>query len=319
MTALYQGQLVQDWLGREIVDGQFVREDSIYHNWITPETAEADRYHLYVAHACPWANRTTIFRALKGLESLISVHYVEPEMLDKGWRFALHNGLTADTLNHKHYLYEIYQQADATATTQVTVPILWDKKTGTIVNNESSNIIRMFNSAFNNLTGNQDDYYPEALRHDIDEINAKIYQNVNNGVYRCGFARSQQAYEDAFDPLFATLDEMDERLGQQLYLVGDQITEADWRFFTTLIRFDAVYYGHFKCNLRKISEYPNLYPYMLALYQTPGVAPTIDFDKIKRHYYISHVSINPTQIVPKGPEMRLDVPHSQPSKRSSRL
>jgi len=309
MAALYQGQLVQDWLNQEIIDGHFVREDSIYRAWITPNEAQANRYHLYAAHACPWANRTSIFRVLKGLESFISISYVEPEMLEKGWKFAIKNGVSADSVNHKEYLYEIYQQVDPQTTTQVTVPILWDKKAGTIVNNESSEIIRMFNSAFNSLTGNTDDYYPEALRTEIDLINDKIVQNINNGVYRCGFARSQTAYEEAFDCLFATLEEMEVRLGQQRYLVGDQITEADWRFFTTLIRFDAVYYGHFKCNQRKISEYPNLYQYMLELYQTPGIAQTIDFDKIKRHYYFSHTSINPTQIVPKGPQMQLDVPH----------
>ncbi|HEY9032864.1 MAG TPA: glutathione S-transferase family protein, partial [Pseudomonadales bacterium] len=252
-----------------------------------------------------------IFRKLKQLEDMIPVSAVEPEMLDQGWQFARRDGASSEPLYGFDYLHQLYTLADPQVTTQVTVPLLWDKQQQTVVNNESAEIIRMFNQAFNQLSGNTDDYYPPALRQDIDAINRFVYDNINNGVYRCGFATSQQAYEKAFHRLFQALDEVEQRLQRQRYLVGDRLTEADWRLFTTLLRFDAVYVGHFKCNLRRIADYPNLYNYLKELYQVPGIADTVHFDHIKQHYYYSHTSINPTQIVPLGPEIKLDEPHDR--------
>ena len=320
MTALIKGKVYQHWLDKEIRDGEFVRDESIFRHWVTADggpgpsgeggfAAEAGRYHLYVSHACPWAHRTLIFRHLKQLEDIISVSYVEPEMLEQGWRFGSGDSGRQDSLYHFDYLHQLYTLADPQVTTQVTVPVLWDKQRKTVVNNESSEIIRMFNSAFDAITGNRDDYYPEHLRQPIDEINDLVYENINNGVYRCGFATSQGAYEKAFRRLFDALDDMDQRLDTQRYLLGDTLTEADWRLFTTLVRFDAVYVGHFKCNLRRIADYPNLSGYLKELYQMPGIADTVHFDVIKRHYYYSHTSINPTQIVPLGPELDLHSPH----------
>ncbi len=303
-------------------DGRFVRPPTTYRNSITADgtsgptgeggfPAEADRYHLYVSLACPWAHRTLIFRKLKELENAISVSVVEPLMGDAGWVFGTGPGATLDTVNGKSSLAEVYLIADPHYTGRVTVPVLWDKKRHTIVNNESSEIIRMLNSAFEAFTGVHNDYYPVELREEIDRINALVYPTINNGVYRAGFATSQEAYEEAARTVFATLDKLEELLTRQRYLVGGRITEADWRLFTTLVRFDAVYYGHFKCNLRRIVDYPALWNYLRDLYQVPGVAETVSLDHIKRHYYGSHRKINPTGIVPIGPLIDLTAPHDR--------
>jgi putative glutathione S-transferase len=261
--------------------------------------------------ACPWAHRTLIFRALKGLEEYIDVSVVSPDMLDKGWVFDGYEGASEDHLFGFDYMHQVYTKAKADITSRVTVPVLWDKKHNTIVNNESAELIRIFNSAFNDLTGNTQDYYPKHLREEIDEINEYVYHNVNNGVYKAGFATTQEAYEEAVKALFDALDNLEERLSTQRYLVGDTLTEADWRLFTTLIRFDPVYVGHFKCNLKRIADYPALSNYVKELYQMDGIAQTTNFDHIKRHYYFSHTMINPTQVVPKGPVMDLESPHNR--------
>ena len=302
--------------------GRFQREATRFHNFITPDgsagptgeggfPAEAGRYHLYVSLACPWAHRTLIFRKLKKLENLIPVSIVSPMMFEKGWTFNRGEGSTGDHLHDAGTLGEIYLKTNPKYSGRVTVPVLWDKKRGTIVNNESSEIIRMFNSAFNAITGDTADFYPAALRGEIDPVNARVYETVNNGVYRCGFATTQEAYEEAFAQLFETLDFLEGRLSTQRYLVGKTITEADWRLFTTLIRFDAVYVGHFKCNLRRIDDYPNLSNYTCELYQWPGVAETVDIGQYKRHYYGSHRTINPTGIVPAGPALDFTRPHDR--------
>jgi len=287
-------------------DGAFHRAKSQFHNNCGDFSAEAGRYHLYVSLACPWAHRTLIFRKLKGLESIIPVTTVQPHMLNHGWQFKGPEPLYGFT-----HAYQLYNKANPHYTGRVTVPILWDKKQETIVCNESSEIIRIFNSAFNKLTGNHTDYYPEELREEINAINSLVYHNINNGVYKCGFATAQAAYEEAFDQLFAALDKLEKQLDGQRYLVGNQITEADWRLFTTLIRFDAVYVGHFKCNRNRIIDMPNLSNYLRDLYQQPGIAETVDFDHIKQHYYYSHESINPTRIVPKGPNLAFETPHNR--------
>lgn len=321
MGMLINGELAKSWLDKELDEGEFKRMESTFRNWITPDgsagptgdagfKAEAGRYHLYVSDACPWAHRTVIFRVLKKLESIISISFVEAEMLDDGWTFS-NEGKYNDVLYNFRYVYELYLKADTNFTGQITVPILWDKKLKTIVNNESSEIIRMLNSAFNDFTDVNTDYYPETLRSEIDNINQPIYDNINNGVYRCGFAASQEAYNKAFDRLFGELDSVELILSKKRYLTGDKLTEADWRLFTTLIRFDAVYVGHFKCNKRRIVDYPNLSNFMRELYQMPGIANTVDIDYIKRHYYVSHTSINPTQIIPKGPEQDFNQPHDR--------
>ena len=300
--------------------GAYKRKESVYRNWITadgspgPEgeggyEAEPDRYHLYVCYACPWAHRTLIFRKLKSLENLISYSACHPLNIEEGWDFS--HGSKPDTLNGIKFLHELYTKADPKYTGRVTVPTLWDKKRQTIVNNESSEIIRMFNSAFNDVGASGPDYYPEALRSEIDEVNDRIYQKFNNGVYRSGFATTQEAYEQAVTALFDTLDYLENRLANQRYLVGNQLTEADWRLFPTLIRFDAVYFGHFKCNLRRIVDYPNLIAYTRDLYQVPGIADTVKIDEYKAHYYGSHLSINPTGIIPKGPVLDFSAPHSR--------
>lgn len=296
-------------------NGSFVRPDSVFRNKISADgttdfKAEPNRYHLYISYACPWASRALIFLTLKDLHNIISYSTVDPYMGNNGWTFNDSNE-TIDPLFHSHYLYEIYLKADPNCTSKITVPVLWDKHKTTIVNNESSEIIRMFNSEFNEFTQRKEDYYPNALRKEIDEINALIYENVNNGVYRCGFANSQQAYEDAFDKLFDTLETVEKILAKQRYLLGERITEADWRLFTTLVRFDVVYYVHFKCNLRRIEDYPNLSNYLRDLYQMPGIKETVRFDHIKTHYYKSHTFINPTQIVPKGPAIDYGRPHNR--------
>ena len=321
MGMLINGELANSWLDKEIEEGEFKRMESFFRNWITPDgksgptgnagfMAEADRYHLYVSEACPWAHRTVIFRKLKKLENIIGISYVEPDMLDDGWTFST-RGKYQDDLYGFRYAYELYQKADSNFTGQITVPILWDKKSKTIVNNESSEIIRMLNTAFNAFTDNKTNYYPEELQKQINIINQPIYENINNGVYRCGFASTQNAYDKAFARLFKQLDATEELLSTQRYLLGERITEADWRLFTTLVRFDAVYVGHFKCNLKRISDYPNLSNYLRELYQIPGIAETVDINYIKRHYYYSHTSINPTQIIPEGPLIDFTAPHNR--------
>jgi len=321
MGMLINGELANSWLDKEIEEGEFKRMESFFRHWVTADgkagptgnagfKAETNRYHLYVSEACPWAHRTVIFRKLKKLENIIGISYVEAEMLDDGWTFTT-SGKYQDNLYALKYAYELYQKADSNFTGQITVPILWDKKTNTIVNNESSEIIRMLNTAFNDFTDNKTDYYPVEIQKQIDEINQPIYDNINNGVYRCGFANTQQAYEKAFNRLFDQLDKTEELLSRQRYLLGEQITEADWRLFTTLVRFDAVYVGHFKCNLKRISDYQNISNYLRELYQIPGIAETVDIDYIKRHYYFSHTSINPTQIIPQGPLLDFTSAHDR--------
>ena len=306
----------------KVEKGEFIRTKSGFRNWVTRDgsaglsgeagfAAEPGRYHLYVSHACPWAHRTMIFRALKGLQDAISVSVVHPLMPEESWVFGEYPGATEDHVNKASYMYENYLKADSSFDGLVTVPVLWDKKRQTIVNNESSEIIRMLNSAFDEFTDVDLDFYPQVLREEIDAINQPIYDNVNNGVYRCGFARTQQAYNQAYDRLFNTLDELEDRLSKQRYLVGHQITEADWRLFTTLVRFDAVYYSHFKTNRKRLMDYPHLWAYTRELYQVPGVAETVNMDHIKYHYFASHRSINPTGIVPKGPELDFMQPHGR--------
>lgn len=316
MGMLINGQWHDKWYETKSNHGEFKREKTTFHHCITADDpkqsefkAESGRYHLYVSLACPWAHRTLIFRKLKNLEKHISISVVSPHMLEHGWSFCVEEGSTGDTINHFKYLYEVYIANKPDYTGRVTVPVLWDKEKKVIVNNESSEIIRMFNQAFNSITKNQDDYYPPAFQHEIDEINHFVYENINNGVYRCGFATTQEAYEEAYIKLFTALDNLEVRLKKNRYLVGRQITEADWRLFTTLIRFDMVYYGHFKCNKKRIEDYPNLSEYVRELYQWPGIAETVDFYHIKQHYYYSHTMINPTQIVPMGPEIDFLRPH----------
>jgi putative glutathione S-transferase len=312
---LIDGNWSTEWYDTKKTGGKFVRGQSGYRNWITADgsagpsgeggfPAEAGRYHLYVSLACPWAHRTLIFRKLKNLESLISVSVVSPKMPDEtGWSFNKDEGSTGDALFGKDTLWQVYTQADPHYSGRVTVPVLWDKQRGTIVSNESSEIIRMFNSAFNELTGNTDDFYPEELRGKIDPINARIYDDINNGVYKAGFATSQAAYDEAVAKVFDALDWVEGLLGETAYLTGDTITEADWRLFTTLARFDAVYVGHFKCNRQRIADYKNISHYLMALYEVPGVKETVDLDHIRTHYYWSHTGINPTRIIPIGPEL----------------
>lgn len=303
-------------------DGRFVRPATRYRNWITEDgrpgpsgeggfAAARGRYHLYVALACPWAHRTIIMRMLKGLEDVVSMSVVEPLYGPHGWTFGTTPGATPDSANGKRALADIYLLADPHFTGRVTVPALWDKERRTIVNNESAEIIRMFNSAFGRFTNVTTDYYPEPLRAEIDRVNALVYETVNNGVYRAGFAITQEAYDEAFEPLFATLDQLEQRLSRQRYLAGAVITEADWRLFTTLVRFDAVYYSHFKCNLRRIIDYPNLSNYLRDLYQVPGIAATVNMDHIKTHYYGSHRHVNPRGIVPRGPLLDFSAPHDR--------
>ena len=320
MGLLVDGVWHTTWYDTSKTGGRFKRSVSSFRNWITPDgtagpsgnggfEAGRDRYHLYVSLACPWAHRTLIFRALKQLEDIISVSIVHPDMLENGWSLSDdYPAATGDALFGKSFMHEIYTEADRTASTRVTVPVLWDKKRGTIVSNESSEIIRMFNSAFDGLTGNTDDFWPEPLRDQIEEVNTRIYDTLNNGVYKCGFATTQTAYDEALSPLFDTLDWLDDRLSKQRYLMGEQITEADWRLFTTLVRFDKVYHGHFKCNRRMLKDYKNLWGYTRALYQVTGVAETVNFDHIVRHYYYSHETINPNRIVPATPDLDFLMP-----------
>lgn len=321
MGQLIDGRWHDQWYDTS-KDGSFQRENAQRRNWITADgqpgpsgeggfRAEAGRYHLYVSLACPWAHRTLIYRQLKGLESLIDVSVVSWLMLENGWTFDKALGSTGDKLDGLDFLHQRYTRDDANYTGRVTVPVLWDKHEQRIVSNESAEIIRMFNSAFDGITGNRLDLYPEPLQAQIDELNERIYPAVNNGVYRAGFATTQEAYEEAFKALFSELDWLEERLGKQRYLAGEYLSEADVRLFTTLIRFDAVYHGHFKCNLRRLADYPNLSGWLRELYQLEGVAGTVDFQHIKNHYYASHRTINPTGIVPLGPQQDFTDPHGR--------
>jgi len=322
MGLLQDGKWVDQWYNTQATDGRFVRKSPQFRSWITADgsagpsgeagfKAEAGRYHLYISHACPWAHRTMIFRALKGLEEMISVSVVNWLMGDQGWTFQDGPGVVSDTVNKADFLHQVYVDANSGYSGRVTVPVLWDKIRGTIVSNESSEIIRMFNTAFNDIGASPDDFFPPALRTEIEEINARVYSTLNNGVYKSGFATTQQAYEEAVIPLFDTLDWLEGLLAQDRYLTGPELTEADWRLFTTLVRFDPVYVGHFKCNLKCISDYPNLSNYLRDLYQHPGVAPTVHMDHIKNHYYASHTSVNPTRIVPIGPLQDLRKQHDR--------
>jgi putative glutathione S-transferase len=302
--------------------GQFIRPTTSFRNFVTADgsagpsgtggfAAEPGRYHLYVSLACPWAHRTLIFRALKKLDSVISVSNTQPLYGKTGWEFGTADGGTRDEVNGKTTLAEIYLLADPHYTGRVSVPVLWDRKKRTIVSNESSEIIRMLNSAFDAFTNTHTDYYPAELRAEIDRVNDLVYPNVNNGVYRAGFATTQEAYEDAARGIFTAFDQIETRLSGQRYLAGSQMTEADWRLFTTLIRFDSVYHGHFKCNLRRVADYPNLGNYLRDLYQVPGIADTVSIDQIKRHYYGSQRQVNPTGIVPIGPLIDFMAPHDR--------
>lgn len=317
MGLLVDGKWHDQWYDTKKSAGRFVRSDAQFRNWVTADgragpsgaggfKAEAGRYHLYVSLACPWANRTLILRALKGLEGMISVSVVNPYMGEHGWTFLAGPGVIPDPVGHADFLYQVYQTARSDYSGRVTVPVLWDLERNIIVNNESAEIIRMLNSAFDDLGAAPGDYSPASLLPDIDKVNARIYENINNGVYKAGFATDQTVYEKEVKLLFSTLDELEIELGQRRYLLGDRVTEADWRLFTTLIRFDSVYHGHFKCNLRRLVDYPNLWSYTRELFQWPKVASTIDFDHIKQHYYRSHHTINPNGIVPLGPVLDLE-------------
>jgi len=322
MGMLVEGQWHDVWYDTKASQGRFVRSESQFRNWITRDgspgpsgrggfKAEPGRYHLYVSWACPWAHRTLIFRKLKGLDSLIDISAVNAYMGAEGWTFHPGEGVIPDSVNGVTRIYELYLIADPKYSGRATVPVLWDKAGRTIVSNESAEIIRMLNSAFDDVGGNDLDFYPEDLRAEIDELNDFIYSNVNNGVYKAGFATTQEAYEEAAVALFDALDKLDDRLRTRRYLTGPRITEADWRLFTTLVRFDPVYHGHFKCNRRRIVDYPNLSGYVRDLYQVPGVAETVRVPIIKAHYYGSHKTINPHGIVPIGPDIDYSLPHGR--------
>ena len=323
MGVLVDGVWHDTWYDTKSTGGKFERSQAKFRNWVTADgapgpsgsggfPAESGRYHLYVSYACPWAHRTLIFRALKGLGDHISISVVHPDMLTEGWTFeADGTGATGDTLYGLPFARDIYTRADPAFSGRVTVPILWDKVQETIVSNESSEIIRMFNSAFDAVTGNTDDYWPVALRDDIAPVNDRIYDTFNNGVYKSGFATTQTAYDEAVGPLFDTLDWLEDRLSTHRYLMGEQLTEADWRLFTTLVRFDPVYHLHFKCNRKRLVDYPNLWAYTRELYQVPGVADTVNMAHIVRHYHFSHESINPHRIIPINPVIDFDAPHGR--------
>lgn len=309
MGLLIDGIWTDQWYDTASTGGHFKRWNSTFRNWVTPDgaagpsgqggfAAEAGRYHLYVGYACPWAHRALILRQLKGLENIVSVSVVHWFMGENGWTFAPGEGVIPDPIHNADYLWQVYSAADPSFTGRVSVPALWDRKTATIVSNESSEILRMFNSAFDAVGAKPGDYYPEPLRHEIDAVNVRIYETLNNGVYRCGFATSQEGYDAAIEPLFDTMDWLETRLSRQRFLVGDQPTEADWRLFTTLYRFDAVYNIHFKCTRRRLVDYPNLWAYTRDLYQHSGIAGTVNMDHVRRHYYGSHETVNPTRIVP---------------------
>ncbi|ARC87353.1 glutathione S-transferase family protein [Rhodovulum sp. MB263] len=323
MGQLIDGRWDSGWYDTESHGGRFVRSTSGFRNWITadgapgPEgeggfRAESGRYHLYVSYACPWAHRALIFRAIKGLAPHIGLSVVHPDMLEDGWSFATDfPGTTGDGLYGLPFLRDIYTKAKPDVSGRVTVPVLWDRQRETIVSNESSEIIRMFNSAFDGITGNRDDYWPEELREGIDEVNARVYDTVNNGVYKAGFATSQKAYDEAVRALFDSFDWLEERLATRRYLMGERLTEADWRLFTTLLRFDPVYHLHFKCNRNRLIDMPNLWGYARELYQWPGVAETVHFDHIVRHYHYSHDTINPNRIIPINPRIDWTGPHGR--------
>ena len=322
MGLLQDGRWVDSWYDTKSTQGRFVRSTAQFRNWITSDgspgpsgiggfKAEEGRYHLYVSLACPWAHRTLIFRSLKGLEKMISHSVVHWYMAENGWTFQITDGVLPDTVNNADFLHQVYTSAKPDYSGRVTVPVLWDKENSTIVSNESSEIIRMFNNAFNGIGANLEDFYPRELQQEIDEINTRVYETLNNGVYKSGFATTQQAYEEAIGPLFATLDWLDKRLSNHRFLMGDQITEADWRLFTTLVRFDPVYVGHFKCNLRRIADFTNLSGYVRDLYQQPGIAATVNMEHIKNHYYASHETINPSRVVPVGPHTDFTLPHNR--------
>lgn len=322
MVMLIDGQWHDRWFDTKKSRGRFIRSASQFRNWVTVDgsagpsgsagfKAEADRYHLYVSLACPWAHRTLIFRELKDLRSILSVSVVHWFMGEQGWSFHSGEGVVSDYINDAEYLHQIYTKANPSYSGRVTVPVLWDRKEQTIVSNESSEIIRMFNSAFDPVGAKAGDYYPAHLQSEIDDVNERIYHTLNNGVYRCGFATTQTAYEEAVVPLFETLDWLEQRLSINRYLMGKTLTEADWRLLTTLLRFDPVYYSHFKCNLRRLVDYPNLWAYTRDLYQMPGVASTFNLDHIKNHYYQSHPGVNPNRIVPIGPMLDYGAPHDR--------
>lgn len=323
MGLLVNGKWQDAWYDTKSTGGAFKRSDAIFRHWITVDgqagpsgnggfTPDSGRYHLYVSYACPWAHRTLIFRALKGLAPHIDVSVVHPDMMSEGWSLSdAYPGATGDPLYQADFAHEIYTKAATDFTGRVTVPILWDKERQTIVSNESSEIIRMFNSAFDGLTGNDVDFWPQDLRDAIEPINARIYDTLNNGVYKCGFATTQAAYDAAVHPLFDTLDWLDSHLASNRYLLGSRITEADWRLFPTLLRFDAVYHLHFKCNRKRLIDYPNLWPYTRELYQWAGVRETVNMDHIVRHYHYSHDSINPHRILPINPEIDWNAPHNR--------
>jgi putative glutathione S-transferase len=316
MGLLIDGAWHDESYDTRVSGGRFIRRETQFRQWVTADgdsgfRAESNRYHLYVSLACPWAHRTVIFRKLKGLEEIVGLSVVHWHTAEQGWTFEPGPGVIADPIHGARYLHQIYTAAEPKYSGRVTVPVLWDKARGTIVNNESAEIIRMFNSAFDRIGAAPGDYYPSELRAEIDAVNARVYETLNNGVYRAGFATSQAAYDEAVVPLFETLDWLEERLARGRYVCGDRITEADWRLFTTLVRFDAVYYGHFKCNVRRLAEYPNLWAYVRSLYQHPGVAATVDFHHIKHHYYGSQRRVNPTGIVPLGPILDFTAPHGR--------
>ncbi|MEQ9544436.1 MAG: glutathione S-transferase family protein [Marinobacter sp.] len=326
MGLLVDGKWHDQWYDTSKTGGKFEREAARFRNWVTadgspgPEgeggfKAESGRYHLYVSMACPWAHRTLIFRKLKGLERHISVSVVHPDMVENGWEFRPGDERHRDHVHEFEFLHQVYTRAAPDYSGRVTVPTLWDREKQTIVSNESAEIIRMFNSAFDGLNGVREDldFYPEPLRGEIGEVNARVYDTINNGVYKAGFATAQDKYEEAYGALFDSLDWLEARLAKQRYLVGSQLTEADWRLFTTLIRFDAVYYSHFKCNRQRIGDFPALSAYVRDLYQVPGVSETVDIDQIKQHYYVSQRTINPTQVVPVGPQLDFEAPHGRES------
>ena len=317
MGLLVDGQWVDQWYDTKKTGGRFVRTQTQFRNWITADgsagptgqagyKAETDRYHLYVSLACPWASRTLMIRTLKGLEDMISISVVHPLMLEHGWTFEEGEGVIGDPIFKARYLHEVYTAVKPDYTGRVTVPVLFDKKTKTIVNNESSEIIRMLNTAFDDLGAKPGNYVPDQWLEEIDAVNDFVYHRINNGVYKAGFATKQEVYEEEVASLFAALDQMEERLAGQDYLVGNRLTEADIRLFTTLVRFDAVYFGHFKCNLKPLTAYPKLWAYTKRIYQLPGIAQTVNFDHIKRHYYGSHKTINPTGVIPMGPTLDWD-------------
>lgn len=316
MGLLVEGRWQDKWYDTEKNRGRFIRDDSVFRDRVSADgssgyPAAAGRYHLYLSLACPWAHRTLIFRKLKKLENVVSLSVVDPHMGAQGWRFSDAPDCIPDTVNGFHHLHQVYTLARPDYSGRVTVPVLFDKQTRRIVNNESAEIIEMFNSAFDAYGDASLNFFPAELRAGMDALNAEIYERVNNGVYKAGFATRQEAYEEAFDDLFAALDKLEVRLTERRYLLGDRITASDWRLFTTLLRFDAVYYSHFKCNLRRVMDYPSLWGYLRDLYQTPGVASTVNMQHIKTHYYRSHPTINPTGIVPKGPALDFTAPHGR--------